>query len=85
MEKADNESIIKELESILHLAPGQIELQADIEHASVPTARYEELIRAETERDILLHTYHGLPKYYMENVLKAVFGPRPEAGEPDAQ
>lgn len=81
----NSESVIKELEAILRLEPGQIELQADIEHVSVPTTHYAELIRAETERIILLRAYHALPIYYMNSIIEAVFGSKPEAGVPDAQ
>lgn len=61
------------------------EMLADFDHVSIPTTRYEELIRAETDRDVLLRAYHALTSYRLADVLEAVLGPKPEAGAPNAQ
>lgn len=61
----------------------------------VPQDRYEELIRAETERDVLEHTISGKNSFEAKDVLAAIRKARrmgdspaqhePEAGETDAQ
>lgn len=61
----------------------------------VPQDRYEELIRAETERDVLEATLRGDNRYSVDTVMNAILSarskatvpqkPEPEAGEPDAQ
>lgn len=42
------------------------------EFVSIPVSVFEELIRAETERDILEHILTGDKKYAAEDVLKAI-------------
>lgn len=61
----------------------------------LPQDRYEELIRAETERDVLEAVARGDSKYSIDIVMEAILTarrrsiappkPEPEAGEPDAQ
>ena len=38
--------------------------------------RYDDLIRAEMEREILFHAYQQMDKFNIENVLDAVFNPQ---------
>lgn len=66
----DNE--LREAEALL---TGTMELCIDHEHVSIPTSRYEELIRAETERDVLLRAYQARLGYSFDYVLQAVLGP----------
>lgn len=59
----------------------------------VPQDRYEELIRAETERDVMEATARGDNKYSIDTIIKAILTarrkafapPEREAGEPDAE
>ena len=41
-------------------------------YMTVPLKRYEELVRAETERDVLEATICGKSHYYVENVMDAI-------------
>lgn len=52
-----------------------LELCIDHESVNIPVARYEELIRAETERDVLLRAYQANMGYSLDYVLQAVLGP----------
>ena len=42
----------------------------------IPRTRYDELIRAEMEREILFHAYQQMNHYDLEKVLEAVFNPK---------
>ena len=42
----------------------------------IPRTRYDDLIRAEAEREILFHAYQQMDRYDMEKVLDAVFNPQ---------
>lgn len=57
------------------------DVQVIIDHnfVSVPITRYDELIRAEAELDVVLRAYQSLAGYHLEDVLQAIFGPKPEA------
>ncbi len=49
----------------------------DLEAAiRITRTRYEDLIRAEAEREILFHAYQQMDRYDMEKVLDAVFNPK---------
>lgn len=39
----------------------------------IPRTRYDELVRAEMEREIMFHAYQMMDKYDIEHVLDAVF------------
>lgn len=54
------------------------EALVDFDHVSIPTTRYEGLIRAETERDIALRAYQNVPSYNLMAALSFVFGPKEE-------
>lgn len=41
----------------------------------IPRSRYDELIRAEMEREILFHAYQHTSAYSMEPVMDAIFNP----------
>lgn len=41
----------------------------------IPLSRYDELIRAERERDVLLHAYEGMDSFDLTHVMDAVFDP----------
>ncbi len=62
-------------------APPDDNVQVIIDHnfVSVPITRYEELIRAETELDVVLRAYQSLESDHLEDVLQAIFGPKSEA------
>lgn len=47
----------------------------------VPVDRYDELIRAELERDLLLRAYHNHDQYALQSGMELVFGPKPEDKE----
>lgn len=82
----DNKKTPAELAADLRLDPGFILLPQD---------RYEELIRAETERDVLEATVLGENKYSIGTVMDAILTARRkaivpqkselEAGEPNAE
>ncbi len=50
----------------------------------IPRTRYDELVRAEMEREILFHAYQLMDKYDVENVLDAVFNPKFKYRKQDA-
>lgn len=68
--KDNNEVSVKEV------VTSALELCIDTEHVSVPLHRYEELVRSETELEILLRAYQQQSNYQLEYVLQAVFGSR---------
>ena len=72
-------------EVMVHEMPSGIELVADFEHTSIPLVKLGELIQAETERDILRRAYMALDSFRMEDVMIAVFGPKPKVTENDAE
>ncbi len=72
-------------EVMVHEHPDCIELVADFEHTSVPLVKLEELIQAETERDILRRAYMALDSFRLEYVMIAIFGPKPKVTENDAE
>lgn len=41
----------------------------------IPLSRYDELIRAERERDVLLHAYESMDSFGLMHVMDAVFDP----------
>ena len=41
----------------------------------IPLSRYDELIRAEKERDVLLHAYESMDSFDLAHVMDAVFDP----------
>lgn len=41
----------------------------------IPLSRYDELIRAERERDVLLHAYESMDSFGLMYVMDAVFDP----------
>lgn len=56
---------------VQNLGPGMLcELPDTIR---IPRTRYDELVRAEMEREILFHAYQTMDKYDIEHVLDAVF------------
>lgn len=42
----------------------------------ISSDRYDKLIRAEEQREILFHAYQQMDRYDMEKVLDAVFNPK---------
>lgn len=80
----DNRKTPAELVADLMLDPGFV---------LVPQDRYEELIRAEIERDVLEATIEGENSYNVERVLKAIkaarnrlfWAKKPEAANVDAE
>lgn len=44
------------------------------EYICISMSRYDEMLRAETERDILLRAYQDSPTYAVQAVADAVFG-----------
>lgn len=42
----------------------------------IPRKRYDELIRAEMEREILFHAYQQMSAFSMEPVLDSIFNPK---------
>ena len=51
----------------------------------VPQDRYEELVRAETERDVLEATLSGDNKYSIDTVMKAILAARSRVARPVAE
>ena len=49
------------------------ELRIDTDKISIPIKRYEELIRAEVERDIAKHASHFLDKYRIDDFLALIW------------
>lgn len=41
----------------------------------IPRTRYDELIRAEMEREVLFHAYQQMAVFSMEPVMDAIFNP----------
>ncbi len=41
----------------------------------IPRTRYDELIRAEMEREVLFHAYQQMTAFSMEPVMDSVFNP----------
>lgn len=41
----------------------------------IPRIRYDELIRAEMEREVLFHAYQQMTAFSMEPVMDAIFNP----------
>lgn len=62
-------------------ACGTVEILADEDHVSLPLSRYEELIHAEAELEIILRAYQNFDSYRLKDILVAVFGPLAEKGE----
>lgn len=61
------------LNQVQTLEPGMIcELPDTV---CVLRTRYDELLRAELEREILFHAYQQMPVYSMEPVIDAIFNP----------
>ncbi len=56
-----------------------VQVIVDRNFVSVPVTRYDELIRAEAELDVVLRAYQSLESYHLEDVLQAIFGPKSEA------
>ena len=63
----------------------QAEIHIDTDHVCIPVTRFEELLHAEAELDVLLRAYQALDSYRLEDVMAAVFGPKPGGGEEGAQ
>lgn len=45
------------------------------DNVCIPRSRYDELIRAEIEREILFHAYQQMGAFSMEPVMDAIFNP----------
>ncbi len=45
-------------------------------HITIPISRYEELVRAEAERDVILRAYQAFTGYRLTDAVEAVLGPR---------
>ncbi len=58
----------------------EVQVVIDKDFISIPTTRYEELVRAEAELDTVLRAYQSLKICEVANVLQAVFG-REEEGD----
>lgn len=63
---------------------GTIEVCIDHNHITIPISRYEELIRAETERDVILRAYQAFTGSRLSDAIEAVLGPRPTEVVPNA-
>ena len=63
---------------------GTIEVCIDHNHITIPISRYEELIRAETERDVILRAYQVFTGSRLSDAIEAVLGPRPTEVVPNA-
>ena len=46
------------------------------DNVCIPRSRYDELIRAEMEREILFHAYQLMGAFSMEPVMDSVFNPK---------
>lgn len=58
---------------VQHLEPGVLcELPDTV---CIPRTRYDELIRAEMEREVLFHAYQNMTAFSMEPVMDAIFNP----------
>jgi len=42
----------------------------------IPRSRYDELIRAEMEREIMFHAYQQMDLFGMEPVMNSIFNPK---------
>lgn len=42
----------------------------------VPRTRYDELVRAEMEREILFHVYQTMPEHTIDYIMDAIFNPK---------
>lgn len=63
---------------------GTLELCMEEDYTSVSTKRYEELIRAEAELNVVQRAYQHCASFDITNVLTAVFGPLPKKDEEHA-
>lgn len=55
-----------------------VQVIIDNNFVSIPLTRYEELVRAETELDVMLRVYKAMTNYDVAAVLEAIFGPKLE-------
>ncbi len=76
---------------IEELMSGTMEICMDAEHISITVDRYEKLLKAEAELNVIRSGFALNHGYQVEYVLEAVFGRKleptasnPEAGGPDA-
>lgn len=55
---------------------GAMEIVVDANMVSIPVSRYEDLLRAEAERDIAVGVVLETPSYGLQEALRPVFGLR---------
>lgn len=55
----------------------------DCDNVCIPRSRYEQLIRVEMEREILLHAYQQMGQFDLEHVMDAIFNPKFKYRKPD--
>ena len=60
---------------------GSVEIVVDSKNITIPQERYEALLRAETERDIVRQTYQTQESYQYDYIFLALFGPKPQESE----
>ena len=62
-----------------------VQLIIDNNFVHIPLTRYDELIKAEAELDVLLRAYHQSESYQLADIVAAVFGPKAKDGEEGAE
>ena len=69
----ENQNKIQTLEQMDGMLFGPIPCNGAV---CIPRARYDELVRAGMEREILFHAYQQMDSYDMEKVLDSIFNPK---------
>lgn len=65
-----------EEKNVIQIVPGtSYSLVSPNSLVRIPLSRYDELIRAERERDVLLHAYESMDSFDLMHVMDAVFDP----------
>ena len=57
------------------------EALVDFDHVSIPTVRFEDLVRAEEKLGIVFRAHQIMESYQLHAALDLVFGPKEEKGD----
>lgn len=79
MEKWNRGTFVKKI-----TRTGTLEVPIGDTHVTIPISRYEELVKAESERDVILRAYHAFSGSRLSDTIEAVLGPRPTEVTPHA-
>lgn len=65
--------------------PNGVQFIADRYFVHISISRYEELVKAEAELDVLFRAYQQFDGYLLHKIMAAVFGPDSEENDLNAQ